>query len=86
MLSQRPRPTATLPKLGNSIARPFFPSASNTFTSELAFRVYTATNFPADARSVIRVSIGVDSTPEEVDGFGIALRDCVDRLRAGALL
>jgi cysteine sulfinate desulfinase/cysteine desulfurase-like protein len=40
----------------------------------------------ADARSVIRVSIGVDSTSDEVDGFGIALRDCVDRLRAGALL
>jgi cysteine sulfinate desulfinase/cysteine desulfurase-like protein len=35
---------------------------------------------------VIRVSIGVDSTPDEVDGFCTALRECVDRLRAGALL
>ena len=40
----------------------------------------------ADARSVIRVSIGVDSTPDEIDGFCAALPECVDRLRAGALL
>ncbi len=40
---------------------------------------------PADARSVIRVSIGVDSTPEEVDGFCVALREAVGRLRSGSL-
>jgi len=39
-----------------------------------------------DARSVIRVSIGVDSTVDEVDGFSAALRESVDRLRSGALL
>jgi cysteine desulfurase len=41
---------------------------------------------PADARSVIRVSIGVDSTPGEVDGFCVALREAVERLRSGALV
>ncbi|MDX6521711.1 MAG: cysteine desulfurase [Gaiellales bacterium] len=39
-----------------------------------------------DARSVIRVSIGVDSTEPEVDGFCEALRACVEQQRAGALL
>ena len=41
---------------------------------------------PADARSVIRVSIGVDSTEPEVDGFCVALRETVERLRSGALV
>jgi cysteine desulfurase len=41
---------------------------------------------PADARSVIRVSIGVDSTPDEVDGFCAAFRAAVERLRSGALV
>jgi cysteine desulfurase len=41
---------------------------------------------PADARSVIRVSIGVDTTAEEVDRFCAALRESVERLRSGALL
>jgi cysteine desulfurase len=41
---------------------------------------------PADARSVIRVSIGADSTQPEVDGFCEALRTCVAQQRAGALL
>jgi cysteine desulfurase len=39
-----------------------------------------------EARSVIRVSIGIDTTEEDVDGFAGALRECVERLRAGALI
>jgi cysteine desulfurase len=39
----------------------------------------------ADARSVIRVSIGLDTTAEEVDGFWAALVACAERLRTGAL-
>src|SRR4051794_1318046 len=41
---------------------------------------------PDEARSVIRVSIGIDTTEAEIDGFSSALRDCVERLRAGALV
>src|SRR6478672_3630386 len=41
---------------------------------------------PDQARSVIRVSIGVDTTEAEVDGFAAAVGECVERLRAGALL
>jgi cysteine desulfurase len=41
---------------------------------------------PDEARSVIRVSIGIDTTEQDVAGFAAALRDCVDRLRAGALV
>jgi len=40
---------------------------------------------PDDARSVIRVSIGLDTTAEEVDGFWAALVACAERLRTGAL-
>jgi cysteine desulfurase len=39
-----------------------------------------------EARSVIRVSIGIDTGEDEIDGFAAALRDCVDRLRTGALI
>ncbi len=39
-----------------------------------------------EARSVIRVSVGIDTTEHEIDGFTAALRDCIDRLRAGALV
>ena len=39
-----------------------------------------------DARSVIRVSIGIDTGEDEIDGFAAALRECVARLRAGALI
>ena len=39
-----------------------------------------------DARSVIRVSIGIDTGADEIDGFAAALRECVARLRAGALI
>jgi cysteine sulfinate desulfinase/cysteine desulfurase-like protein len=35
---------------------------------------------------VIRVSIGIDTTDEEIDGFAVALRECIERLRAGALV
>jgi cysteine desulfurase len=41
---------------------------------------------PDEARSVIRVSIGIDTTEQDVDGFAAELRDCIDRLRAGALV
>ena len=41
---------------------------------------------PDQARSVIRVSIGIDTTEAEVDGFTAAAGECVERLRAGALL
>jgi cysteine desulfurase len=41
---------------------------------------------PDQARSVIRVSIGIDTTEQDVDGFATALRDCIERLRAGALV
>jgi cysteine desulfurase len=41
---------------------------------------------PDEARSVIRVSIGIDTTEAEIDGFSTALRDCIERLRAGALV
>ena len=41
---------------------------------------------PDEARSVIRVSIGIDTTEAEIDGFASALRECVERLRAGALV
>jgi cysteine sulfinate desulfinase/cysteine desulfurase-like protein len=35
---------------------------------------------------VIRVSVGIDTTEAEVDGFAVAVGECVERLRAGALL
>jgi cysteine desulfurase len=38
------------------------------------------------ARSVIRVSIGVDTTEDEVEGFAAELRTAIERLRAGALV
>jgi cysteine desulfurase len=41
---------------------------------------------PEQARSVIRVSLGLDTTAGEVEGFAGALRSVVDRLSAGALL
>jgi cysteine sulfinate desulfinase/cysteine desulfurase-like protein len=41
---------------------------------------------PDQARSVIRVSIGIDTTEAEVDGFAAAVGECVERLRTGALL
>jgi cysteine desulfurase len=41
---------------------------------------------PDQARSVIRVSIGIDTTETEVDGFVVAVGECVRRLRAGALI
>jgi cysteine desulfurase len=41
---------------------------------------------PDDARSVVRVSVGSDSTEADIDGFAAALRDCAERLRAGALI
>jgi cysteine desulfurase len=40
---------------------------------------------PDQARSVIRVSIGIDTSEAEVDAFTAALRGCLERLRAGAL-
>jgi cysteine desulfurase len=39
----------------------------------------------ADARSVVRVSLGAGSSTDEVDGFLAALAGCLDQLRAGAL-
>ncbi len=48
--------------------------------------VLTAQGMSApDARSVIRVSVGLATTAQDVDGFLVALAACVDRLRAGAL-
>jgi cysteine desulfurase len=41
---------------------------------------------PDEARSVIRVTIGIDTTEDEIDGFAAALRECIDRLQAGALI
>jgi cysteine desulfurase len=41
---------------------------------------------PDAARSVIRVSIGPLNTSAEIEGFAAALREAVDRLRAGALV
>jgi cysteine desulfurase len=41
---------------------------------------------PDQARSVIRVSVGIDTTEAEVDGFAAAVGECVQRLRSGALL
>jgi cysteine desulfurase len=38
-----------------------------------------------DARSVIRVSLGVATTAAEVEGFAQAFRACVERLRRGML-
>ncbi|MEP6640556.1 MAG: cysteine desulfurase family protein [Gaiellales bacterium] len=38
-----------------------------------------------DSRSVVRVSLGLETTAAEVDGFAAAFRSCVERLRAGAL-
>jgi cysteine desulfurase len=38
-----------------------------------------------DSRSVVRVSLGLQTTAAEVDGFAAAFRSCVERLRAGAL-
>jgi cysteine desulfurase len=38
-----------------------------------------------DSRSVVRVSLGLQTTAAEVDGFADAFRSCVERLRAGAL-
>jgi cysteine desulfurase len=40
---------------------------------------------PDDARSVVRVSIGLDTSAADVDGFARALAACTSRLRAGAL-
>ena len=40
---------------------------------------------PDQARSVIRVSIGIDTSEAEVDAFTAALRELLERLRAGAL-
>src|SRR6476469_4322704 len=40
---------------------------------------------PDQARSVIRVAIGIDTSEAEVDAFTAALRGCLERLRAGAL-
>jgi len=41
---------------------------------------------PEQARSVIRVSLGLDATAAEIQGLAEALLDAVARLRAGALL
>ena len=50
-------------------------------------RALTAQGLTADeARSVVRVSIGIDTTEGDVDGFASALRECAERLRAGALI
>jgi cysteine desulfurase len=38
-----------------------------------------------DSRSVVRVSLGLQTSAAEVDGFAAAFRSCVERLRAGAL-
>jgi cysteine desulfurase len=49
--------------------------------------VLTAQGMTADeARSVIRVSIGLGTTAAEVDGFAAALAAAVARLRAGSLV
>jgi len=40
---------------------------------------------PEDARSVIRVTIGLDTTAAQVDGFLEALHAVTGRLREGAL-
>ena len=39
-----------------------------------------------EARSVIRVSIGIETGEADVDAFAVALRDCLARLRSGALV
>ena len=41
---------------------------------------------PEEARSVIRVSLGLDTTAAEIEGFAGALRSAVERLRTGTLL
>ena len=41
---------------------------------------------PEQARSVIRVSLGLDTSPAQIEGFAEALRSAADRLRASALL
>jgi cysteine desulfurase len=38
-----------------------------------------------DSRSVVRVSLGLQTSAAEVDGFAATFRSCVERLRAGAL-
>jgi cysteine desulfurase len=38
-----------------------------------------------DSRSVVRVSLGLQTSAAEVEGFAAAFRSCVERLRAGAL-
>jgi len=38
-----------------------------------------------DARSVVRVSLGLQTSAAGVDGFAAAFRSCVERLRTGAL-
>jgi cysteine desulfurase len=38
-----------------------------------------------DSRSVVRVSLGLQTTAAEVDAFAAAFRSCVERLRTGAL-
>jgi cysteine desulfurase len=49
--------------------------------------VLLAQGLGADAaRSVVRVSVGMTTTPGEIDGFAAAFREAVDRLRAGALV
>jgi cysteine desulfurase len=40
---------------------------------------------PADARSVVRVSLGLETTAEDVDGFAAALAGAVPVLRSGSL-
>lgn len=60
-------------------------SACTTGDSEPS-HVLTAQGLSAaDARCVIRVTLGRHTTRAEVDGFAAALRGCVERLRAGAL-
>jgi cysteine desulfurase len=49
--------------------------------------VLLAQGMTADqARSVIRVSLGIDTTEAEVDAFAAAVGECVEWLRAGALI
>jgi cysteine desulfurase len=49
--------------------------------------VLTAQGLGVDAaRSVIRVSVGMSTSGEEVDGFAAVFGEAVDRLRAGALV
>jgi cysteine desulfurase len=38
-----------------------------------------------DSRSVVRISLGLQTSAADVDGFAATFRSCVERLRAGAL-